>query len=383
VSFAGAKVGGQFDCSGGKFLGKGEQCLVAEGIEVGGSVFLCDGFEAHGSVVFFGCRIKGSLLVAECEFGQSIKLLHASIEGAFLFDPSKVGGEIDLRDAHVGEWDDRWAIDRELKLGWMGHRLWEWGLHKPLQKRLRKDPQRLQRFERLRQYRLSGLTYNSIGEYLSAVAQENPTAVGLWLAYADGGRYDPQPYEQMARVLKAHGQEDAYREVIIAKRVERRRWANMNPILSFFDFLLLDVPVRYGYKPWRAVVLGILIWLLSGWLFSQYAAAMVPTDGEILNTARAAREYAAQHAPPNESESIRQQPLREYVPTEYPEFKPFYYTMDLFLPLIDLHHEHYWEIDRGRPEAEILLRVQWFVVISGWYLTTLFISSFTGLLRIE
>jgi hypothetical protein len=68
VSFAGAKVGGQFNCEGGKFLGKGEWCLYAQGVEVRESVLLRDGFEVRGSVSFGGLRWAGSLIVAAGSF---------------------------------------------------------------------------------------------------------------------------------------------------------------------------------------------------------------------------------------------------------------------------------------------------------------------------
>jgi hypothetical protein len=67
VSFGGAKVGGQFDCSGGKFLGKGEWCLFAQGIEVGQDVFLCKDFKACGSVSFAGAKVSGQF---DCSGGK-------------------------------------------------------------------------------------------------------------------------------------------------------------------------------------------------------------------------------------------------------------------------------------------------------------------------
>jgi hypothetical protein len=116
----------------------------------------------------------------------------------------------------------------------------------------------------------------------------------------------------------------------------------MNSVLAFVDVLLLDVPVRYSYKPWRAIGWGVLICLVAMIFFARITGAMVPADVDTLVAA-----------------------------------------VDLFLPVIDLDQERFWVPDCAHPFGTGLWVLNWIVILSGWYLTTLFISSFTGLLKVE
>jgi len=79
----------------------------------------------------------------------------------------------------------------------------------------------------------------------------------------------------------------------------------------------------------------------------------------------------------------------------YPKFNSFFYALDLFLPIIDLHQASYWlpnanvggvlyeckrfgfEFRRGG-----LLRLyMWLHILFGWLLTVLLVAGLTGLVR--
>lgn len=189
----------------------------------------------------------------------------------------------------------------------------------------------------------------------------------------------------MARVLLDQGYEDAFREVIIAMRIERRRKGNLSAWMSFFDWLLLDVPVRYGYRPWRAIAWGGVICLVAAWLFwlGFTAGAVAPAEGDVLVKANEKKEaYLDLLSPPERQEAARL-PLTRFLPEGYPHFVPLTYAIDLFLPVIDLGQERFWVPHAGHEVGLWLWVLKWGVIVSGWYLTTLFISSFTGLLRVR
>lgn len=75
----------------------------------------------------------------------------------------------------------------------------------------------------------------------------------------------------------------------------------------------------------------------------------------------------------------------------YPKFNPYIYSLDVFLPIIDLRLKSAWlpNANQGNFEDKIFhlksgawLRYYfWFQVISGWILTTLCVAGFTGLVR--
>jgi hypothetical protein len=72
---------------------------------------------------------------------------------------------------------------------------------------------------------------------------------------------------------------------------------------------------------------------------------------------------------------------------------PLLYSLDVFLPFVNLHQEHYWWPDEASAgECEIAgrrievrgstLRVYlWVQIIAGWLLSAIFIAGVTGLIR--
>jgi hypothetical protein len=81
------------------------------------------------------------------------------------------------------------------------------------------------------------------------------------------------------------------------------------------------------------------------------------------------------------------------VPAEYPEFNAYVYSLDAFLPFVDLHQEGYWMPDR---DAGCVLRVTnarvplcgalfqsyvWLHILVGWVTTTLLVISVSGMIR--
>ena len=79
--------------------------------------------------------------------------------------------------------------------------------------------------------------------------------------------------------------------------------------------------------------------------------------------------------------------------TSYEEFHPLLYSLDVFLPFVNLHQEHYWWPDakasgyfpifghRLRMSGRALRYYLWLQVIAGWLLSAIFVAGVTGLLR--
>ena len=79
--------------------------------------------------------------------------------------------------------------------------------------------------------------------------------------------------------------------------------------------------------------------------------------------------------------------------TSYEEFHPLLYSLDVFLPFVNLHQEQYWWPDakasgsfpvfghRLRMSGRALRYYLWLQVIAGWLLSAIFVAGVTGLLR--
>ena len=75
----------------------------------------------------------------------------------------------------------------------------------------------------------------------------------------------------------------------------------------------------------------------------------------------------------------------EFVPTMfsgYPKFNQFWFSVDIFVPLFNLHQEIHWHLARDKRGGFPWLTLwYWFEIVAGWILTSLFLLSITGLLR--
>lgn len=75
----------------------------------------------------------------------------------------------------------------------------------------------------------------------------------------------------------------------------------------------------------------------------------------------------------------------------YPKFNPLIYSLDVFVPIIDLRLKSAWQpnANNGETEDPILhlkagawLRYYfWLHIFFGWVLTTLWVAGFSGLVR--
>ncbi|MEV6687928.1 oxidoreductase [Streptomyces sp. NPDC051130] len=147
--------------------------------------------------------------------------------------------------------------------------------------------------------------------------------------------YSPEPYERLAAVLRASGEDADAREVLLAK--QRRRRATLPPAAKAWGYLQ-DWTVVYGYRPGRAALWMAVLWAAGTLLFSQ-------------------------HPPP---------PIKE---DEHPQWSAALYALDLLLPVIDLGHEGQWKPGGAWQWCASAL------VVLGWILATTVAAGASRLLR--
>ncbi|MGW7462992.1 oxidoreductase [Streptomyces sp. NPDC054797] len=162
-----------------------------------------------------------------------------------------------------------------------------------------------------------------------------PLARRLEWVEAATPEYSPEPYERLAAVLRASGEDAEAREVLLAK--QRRRRTTLPPAARAWGHLQ-DWTVAYGYRPGKA----------AGWMFVLWAA------GALL---------FSQHDPA---------PLKQ---EESPQWSAPLYALDLLLPVIDLGQEGRWKLEGGWQWGAAAL------VILGWILATTVAAGASRLLR--
>ena len=68
--------------------------------------------------------------------------------------------------------------------------------------------------------------------------------------------------------------------------------------------------------------------------------------------------------------------------TTPPPFSPFWYSLDLFIPLVNLHQESYYVVSTEWPHSiwrRALLGYVGAHVLAGWVLTTFLVAGVTGI----
>ncbi|MGY1582465.1 oxidoreductase [Streptomyces sp. MN13] len=156
-----------------------------------------------------------------------------------------------------------------------------------------------------------------------------------WVAAATA-EYNPDPYERLASVLRAGGEDEDAREVLLAK--QRRRRETLPPAAKFWGYAQ-DWTVAYGYRPGRAAVWMAVLWAAGSLAFA-YAGQPEAAGGGAAK----------------------------------PPWNPALFALDLLLPVIDLGHAGGWQLRGGW---------QWLgaaMILLGWVLATTVAAGATRLL---
>jgi hypothetical protein len=325
VWLLGARIQGQLACTGARLENPNGNALSADGMTVEGGVFLDEGFHATGAVRLLGARIQGQLSCRGARLenpnGDALIVQRSAVEGSIFLDRSELNGALNLQYSRL-----RVIVDDEDS----------W-------------PQRGQLL-------LDGLEYEGFaGDRTPMDAQRRLEWLRRQLPH-----FRPQPYDQLARVFRRMGWETEAVEVLIAKQKDLIRYGKLSR-WGKLTRRLLGVTIGYGYRPRRAFFWG-LAFVFAGGLIFKWAYThdlMVPVK-------------------------ILTDPLYRgsgTITTGYPRFQAWAYSLDVFLPIVDLHQESFWFPDAGKPFGALVRLYLWFHIIAGWILSTLFVSGVTGLVK--
>lgn len=155
-----------------------------------------------------------------------------------------------------------------------------------------------------------------------------------WIAAATP-EFSPEPYENLATVLRTSGEDHDARRVLLAKH---RRHRETLPLAGKAWGLLQDWTVSYGYRPTRAVLWMAVLWAVGTVYFSGH-----------------------------EPRALRR--------GEGPEWNPALYALDLLVPVIDLGQDNAWHQSGHYQWSAAAL------VLAGWVLATTVAAGASRLLR--
>ena len=410
VRLPGASIGGNLDCTNGEFCNLNGCALAADGITVGGSAFLRSDFFADGEVRLMDANIGGNLecngggfhnpngralsadrirtgsgvymraLESDAEEGESSSFF---ANGRVSFPNAKIGGEWDCSGGVFSNPAGRALAARDAEI--KGPLLWRKmagcgivALEGAKISALMDDSDSWELFEVI----LDGFTYDRFADHADAKSRIK------WLANRpDDTPFSPQPYEQAAKVLFGMGRPvDAWDILREKRRLERVR--DKSSWLRRAGGKMVDTLTDFVFRPLRTVKWAAGFVLAGAVVFgaADHFGRMVPHQPIVLAKA----EY-------QDARRAGRHPFRAAraaVP-DYPGFNPLAFSLDVFVPLFNLHQEPYWAPDpggndfvrrltRGAGKFDwwwALTAWYWIEIAAGWLLSSLLLLSVTGLLR--
>jgi hypothetical protein len=340
ISFFRARIEGTADFTGARIMNAGQDAVNLSETNVGGDVVFHDGFSTNGIVYVPLAKIGHDLSFHDAEFigDAEVNAERAVIDGTFYWVEIKHTPRtmLDLENARAGAiWDD--------EASWPG-------------------PGNLN---------IAGFVYGEIA------GGPNDAPMRLrWLALQPSG-YSAQPYRQLATVLSQMGREQGATAVRMAKEVAQRRFGHMSTLQRAWS-VMLEVTIGFGYRPLRA------LWWIGGFVG--------------LGTILFAWGYRLRIITPTEEGAYVEFVKTGEAPPHYPVFNPFIYSLENFLPVVELHQDKYWrpnprhavrgEVLRGRARLQgsstpsrLLRWYLWVHILAGWTITPLLFVGLSGLVH--
>jgi hypothetical protein len=334
-----AQVTGELDMSKARLINPGGVAFEGSRLVVGGPVFCREGFTCQGEMRLRRAQISGFLDIANAHlsnpgghalFAPGISVgvnltcrerNPADIKGGVVLDYAQVAGELDLTGAHLDETSSPLTCTY-LVAGRMRLPL------TPVNTLIDLSHARVETLEADPQWSPGGLRTDE----LTYTVLEPPLPARkrvVWLSHQPG--YLPQPYEQLAAAYRRIGHDADARSVLLAR--ERRRHQN-SPLWTRAWGFLQDVTTGYGYRPALAGLWFITLLVIGTVVFSIHPPAPIKSNEALA-------------------------------------FNPFFYTLDLLLPVVT-----YGQQAAFAPRGAY----QWIaygLMTAGWILATTIIAGIT------
>jgi hypothetical protein len=184
--------------------------------------------------------------------------------------------------------------------------------------------------------------YQCIRRYPTPQADESASHAEL-LKLADKSAFAADTYGNLEAFFLREGyKDDADNAFIAGKNRERRQAFDRGEYGRWFGSLALDCLVGYGRRPWYAEVYSAIIVAMGCFLFS-------PRKMELDNKDDTPRGY-----------------------------NPFWYSLGLFLPGVDLQAEKVW---KPKQECVFLRNYKHVQILLGWILVPIVLIALTGLIK--
>jgi hypothetical protein len=404
VRFPSARLGNEMRLRGTRITVSSGPAVFAAGVSIAREFVLGGGFNTQGGIVLDRAEIDGTLdltasRIKSAALGRSgaaapkthdemlsarydaiaVSLVDARIDRLVMPDTAedRSQGIIDLARAHVGSYEDAAAAwpppeRRGHQQNDLDHLVLDGFVYEHLETPTGLPPQQGSRARR------AGAARMRI-RWLEAQSRNDLIQ-----------HFKPQAWVHLSRRLSAQGYHDDAREIAIERRRRQRRSASVTPGARLQSWLL-DVFALYGFNPWRTVVwMTTFVVLFAGiWWWAAQGCERDSCKDETVFAMSLKGNYGQDDKSAEE---------------RYPGFSPFAYSLDVFLPFVNLGYKEHWRprtsygalAELPLPGAElhgqqsltvtvggILYLLYVAEMLVGLILASLAVTGFAGILRGE
>jgi hypothetical protein len=370
VRLLGGRITGQLVLSGAVLINEAGPALVGDGLQVDGGLFLDGGFWAvghgeGGAVRLLGAHISGPLSLRDAKLtnnagpalvGDGIRVDgNLLLDGGFWATGHAEGGAVRLLGARItGSLDLSGAV-----------LINEDGLVLDLENAEAKTialppgvvcPQGVAGRSTCcdaatRRVDLSGFVYTSL--------VNSHSSQWLHLIARHTAGYRPQPYQQLAALLRAAGHDADAREILIAQQQDLRERGYLGGRLPKTVHFAWEVLAGYGYRTRRTAVALLIVLLAAGGL--GIFAGCVPTSPG---------RYVAMHTPQADA-SGSPCSLLEQIGV----------GIDRGLPLATTGIRSRCDFDTTNHWGQVITAFTWILQLFVWVLATGVVAGYVGLIR--
>lgn len=336
VSVRNAKIGGDLSCSKGSFSNPAGRALNAINSTIQGTVYMRNGFQAEGRVQFLRAQVGGDLVCSGASFrsGSRLSIAHATIKGSLFWrDVNSNDCEFSLVNASVGSlYDDEqsWQILSKLEL--------------------------------------DGFRYQRIG-----AGRTDADNRLRWLGLQS--QFRSQPYQHLTKLLRDLGDTGGARKVLIGMETARHKAHKLGCCRRFFNWVWYKT-TRYGYEPWQAWKPSLVI-VVFGWLFfwAGYNPDQIPCGANWIPCGSLQAVLT-----PTDKDAYTEFVDHKSLPDSYTAFYSGVYSLDTFLPVVNLYQKDKWAPNPARGWfGWSLMFWRWFEILSGYVLAGFALAGFTNL----
>jgi hypothetical protein len=302
---------------------------------VRGNVHFDGAFSAAGQVRLQQARIEGNVDCTGASFDAVGDASWGEHGAALLLDRARIGGALELRKLPIPLQSASLADTRVLDLL---DDATTWGQH----------------------HVLDGFSYRRFGT-------DAPTDAGMrldWLkrqhAPHTAEDFRPDPWHRAIGVLRRMGRDRNARDIAIGLEWHLRRTRRIGVgapavvrSLLRFGHLLFGASTGFGHRPLRLLTIMCAAWLICGvvyWTAAQQGAfaphaSLTMADPRLANCRPECAPW----------------------PNGTPKFQPFIYSLDVFLPMLELQQRRHWvPVDSGAP---LLQALTWVEALCGWVMS--------------